>query len=227
MKLLIGLLAWALLCVVFTACGSGKSSSPAPGNTKTVAQTKAKTATVEVESPPDYVQHPDNDEDHDIIRNYTQVDADKDNDIGAPADDRNNNSVLHFGAAASATDTREVTALLKSYYAAALADDGAKACSMVYLTLANSVAEDQGKGSPGAPYLKEGTTCPSVLKLLFQHFHKELSVEVPQLKVKRVRLRHGQGLAVLSFGKLPERQISVGRERHAWKLLTLVDSELP
>jgi hypothetical protein len=31
----------------------------------------------------------------------------------------------------------------------------------------------------------------------------------------------------LRFGSMPEREISVAREGHIWKLQTMIDSELP
>jgi hypothetical protein len=65
------------------------------------------------------------------------------------------------------------------------------------------------------------------MTLFFKHFHKQLTVEWPKLKVTGVRLQHHHGFAVLSFGSLPERQILVAREGHTWKISALLDTELP
>jgi hypothetical protein len=158
----------------------------------------------------------------------TKADADKDNDINlsASSDDKNNNSTLRFGHAANATDTKAITVLVKRYYAAADAEDGAKACSMLYSTLEESVPEDYGQSPPGQPYMR-GTTCPAVLTLLFKHEHPQLALELPRLEVARVRLVEHHGLVVLRFGTLPERQLTVAREGHIWKVEALLDSEVP
>lgn len=153
------------------------------------------------------------------------ADGDKDNDIGAPYDDKNNDRELSFGHAAGASDKRAVTALVKRYYATALAEDGASACSMIYSTLAEAVPEDYGQ-VPGPLYMRGAKTCPAALVLLFKHFHTQLAVEVPKLAVTRVRLIEHHGFAFLSFGALPERKIGVAREGHTWKIDGTIDSEL-
>jgi hypothetical protein len=207
-KPFLALLATVLLGVITTACGSAEkgTTSSSQGSSPTTA-TDSSTAS----SPQD----------------YTKVDADKDNDVSAAPDDTKNNSVLDFGQPASVSDTQAVAAVVKRYYAAAKAGDGTTACSLLYSTFAEAIAEDEGKGSPGASYLSSGTTCPQVLTLLFKHYQAQLAVEVPMLKVARVRLDQRHGLAILSFGKLPERQISVAREGRTWKIENLLDSELP
>jgi hypothetical protein len=157
--------------------------------------------------------------------NYTKADSDKDNDIGAPDDDTQNTSALDFGHAASAPERQTITALVKRYYAAALAENGAKACSMIYSTLAAAVPEDYG-GPPGPLYMRGAKTCAAAVTLLFKHFHTLLTLQVPRLKVARVRLIEHHGLALLNFGKLPEREIYVAREGHIWRMSALLDGEL-
>jgi len=201
-----------LLGVCLTACGSSSKSS----NSSTYASTAAKTEVVSTTpsyAPPAPVK--------------TKADADKDNDTVAIApDEKNNDSVFNFGHAASPADQHAITALIKRYYAAATAENGAKACSMLYSTIEESVPEDYGI-SPPAPAYMRGTTCRAVLALLFKHYHPQIALEYPKLEVVRVRLIERQGIAVLHFGSLPERQISVGREGHTWKLKALLDGEIP
>jgi hypothetical protein len=202
---LLSTFAAALLGVSIAACGSSRSANSKPqASNAPLSAASTETSTEDL----------------------TKVDRDKDND-NAPYDDTNNNGVMEYGHAAGASDRQAITALIKRYYAIATAGDGAQACTMLYITLAESVAEDQGKGSAGAPYLSQGTTCSTVMSLLFNHYHSQLALELPLLKVKHVGLIQHHGLAVLSFGKLPERQISIRRERHTWKIETLLDSSLP
>lgn len=156
----------------------------------------------------------------------TTADSDHDNDVGAPGDDTNNNQVLRMGHAADSADRDAVTHLVERYYTAALAKDGVKACSMLYSTLEESVPEDYGISPPSEPYMK-GSTCPTVLHGLFQHFHAQLAVEYPKLHISHVRLVEHHGVAVLTFGTMPERQIPIVREGHTWRLVALLDSELP
>jgi hypothetical protein len=161
------------------------------------------------------------------IPEYARVDADSDNDVEAPADDTNNNRSLDFGHEAGEPEKRIITALVKRYYAIALAGNGAEACALIYSPLAESVPEDYGSNQPpGPPYMK-GTTCRMVLDGLFQHFHAQLAAEVPQLKVTGVRLIEHHGNVELSFGRLPEREILVGREGRVWRMAALLDRELP
>jgi hypothetical protein len=167
---------------------------------------------------------------------YSKADRDKDNDSApipskdndnAAEDDKNNNAVLNFGHAADTSDTRAIAALVKRYYTAAAREDGAAACSMIYVTLAEALPEDYGAGSPGPPYLRAGTTCAGVMQLLFKHYHGQLTAELPLLRVARMRLDRRHGLAILRFGTMPERQISVLRERRTWKIDTIIDYEIP
>lgn len=157
-----------------------------------------------------------------------KADADRDNDIGAASDDTNNNRVLEFGHAASPPERRAVTALVRRYYSAALADDGARGCAMLYSTIAESAAEDSSR-EPGTPAYMQGLkTCAAVLGALFEHYHAQLAAELPKLEVTRVRLEQHHGFAFLSFGTvLPERRISVEREGHVWKMSQIFDEELP
>jgi hypothetical protein len=201
------LLASALLALGAGSCaGTGKTTSSTARSASPTASTASDS------SPP--------------TRNFTQVDEDKDNDVGAPADDTNNDSVLAFGRAASAPDKRAITALIERYYATATAADGAGGCSMLYTTIAEAVPEDYGISPPGPPYAR-GTTCQAVMTSIFKHEHRQLAAEDAKLRVSQVRLKQNQGLVVLSFGKLPERQIQVTREGKQWKLEALLDSELP
>jgi hypothetical protein len=157
----------------------------------------------------------------------TKADADKDNDIGAAEDDSNNSQAFDFGNAASPSERRAIAALVKRYYDAALAENGARGCALIYSTLAEAAPEDDSR-EPGTPTYMHGlSTCPQVLTALFKHFHSQLTLELPKLRVTRVRLEEHHGWVFLSFGGLPERRISVQREGHVWKMSQIYDQELP
>jgi hypothetical protein len=203
----------ALLSVGASACGDTRSAT---GTSSTASASMTAKASTGKSSGTD------------SAANYAKVDADKDNDVQAPDDDKNNNATLDYGHAASVADVAAVSTLLNHYYAAAVNEQGSSACAMIISSLAESVAEDYGHGSAGPSYLKAGTSCAKVMVLLFKHFHSQLTVEQPLLKVVRVRLVGKKGFAILSFGSsLPEREISVGRQGSNWTVEALLDSELP
>lgn len=208
MKPLLSLLAVAPLSAGVCACGgaNGNAGSASQAASRTVA-----TAATAATAPAPVL---------------SKADRDMDNDIGAPSDDTNNNSTLHFGHAANASDRRAIASLIRRYYATALAQDGAEACSLLYSTVAEGAPEDYGLSPPGPPYMR-GTTCPAVMNGLFKHFHAQLAADVSKLQVASVRLVERHGIAVLAFGSMPERRISVKREGRTWRVETLYDSELP
>ncbi len=206
------LLAIALLSTIISACGGTSKGTSSTSTPSSAAAASSPTKTASASS---------------SIPGYAKVDGDRDNDVGAAYDDTNNNAVLNYGHAASAVDKQAAAALVKRYYAAALQGDGAKACSMIVSSLSKAVVEDYGHGSAGPAYLQGGKTCPAVMELLFEHFHGQLVAELPKLEVRRVRLAGEHGVAILSFGTLPERQIPVSREGAAWKVDAPLDSELP
>jgi hypothetical protein len=131
-------------------------------------------------------------------------------------------SVLDFGHAADPVDKQAVTTLVKHYYHAAAAEDGATACSLILSNLANSVPEDYGQ-APGPSYMR-GKTCPAVMSRLFMHFHQRMASDFASLEVTRVRLKTRGGYAVLRFNEMPIREINVVRQGSTWKLSSLLDS---
>jgi hypothetical protein len=209
MKPRLALLAISLLSVCICACGGGGGRADTTASSASVASTNDSTTTASTESPLADIK----------------ADSDKDNDVGAPGDDKQNTSALGFGHAASPSEQRAITALVKRYYAAGFAENGAKACSMIYSTLAESIPEDYSQ-TPGVPYMRGAKTCSASMTLFFRHYHPLLALEIPKLKVVRVRIEEHHGLVLLSFGTLPEREIYVSRERHVWKMTGLLDVEL-
>lgn len=156
-----------------------------------------------------------------------KIDADHDSDIGAPQDDPNNRSSEDFGHEATPAERRAIVALLKHYYAAALADEGAEDCTLLLSTIAEAAPNDSSR-EPGTPaYMHGQTTCAGVLDRLFAHYHAQLAAEVPKLHVGHIRLEEHHGVVFLHFGSLPDRQTSVIREAHTWKMSQIYDQAVP
>ncbi len=155
--------------------------------------------------------------------------ADKDGDgdsTGKGRYDSDDKALLDFGHAANASEQSQITTLVQRYYAVAARQDGATACSMLYSIFAESVPESYGTSPPGPAYAR-GTTCPAVLTAFFKHFHQQIVAKLPKLEVSRVRVKERQGLAILSFGALPQSEMRVIDEGHTWRILSVVDTELP
>jgi hypothetical protein len=158
----------------------------------------------------------------------TKVDSDEDSDISLATryDDKHHRAVLEAGRAASPAAAAAVTAVLKRYYAAAEAGNGAAACAMILKSLARAVPEDYGE-PPGPPYMRS-KTCQGAMTLLFKHYHPQLALELPRLRVARIRASGSQATAFLTFAAMPERMILLRQESgNGWKLAALLDSELP
>jgi hypothetical protein len=213
-----------LLALGASACGS---SGPDPGSNRSSTGTTATTGTATTATTTASVGAATKPYSGvTSIPSARETDRDKDSDGNAYDVPHDNNTILHYGHPAGAADDRAIRDLVNRYYAAAFTSDGAKACSLLYSTLAEAVPEDYGQ-SPPAPAYMRGTTCQAVMTLFFKHEHRRLAAMLPKLKIARVRLEEHHGLVVLSFGKLPERQIRVAREGHLWKVQSLFDSDLP
>jgi hypothetical protein len=226
LQLFVAFCATGLLGIGIGACGAGKSSSPA-SRTTSVTEANAQ----------EHIQKHmpfDSDRDTDLANPDEDDDGkpappDRDNDgdsNGHGRYDSDDYALLNSGHPANASDKAQITALVQSYYAAVVAEDGAKGCALLYSPFAEAVPEDYGTVPPGPAYAR-GTTCPAVMTLVYKHFHNEVATRFPKLHVARVRLKEAQGFAVLSFGALSEREIHVAREGHAWKIVALLDNQLP
>ena len=204
----------ALICVgLLSGCAASCSNASKDRHSShTTTGSSATTSVAASSTKPPHVQ--------------TTADADKDNDVEAPSDDKNHNELLRSsGPEASGSERKAIVALIERYYAAAYAGDGAKGCSMIYSTLAESVPEDYGQSPPGPAYMK-GSTCTESLTKAFNALHPLLSLEVPKLRVTHVRVMERHGIAILHFGTLPERQIGFKREGRTWKMAQLLDNVL-
>lgn len=153
-------------------------------------------------------------------------DADNDFDsAGSGYYDGDDRPILRFGRAAGGGESRAVGALVRRYYAAAVAGDGAAGCSTLAPTVARSAVEGLGR-PPGPPYYRGGT-CAAVLSRLFAVNRPQLVAHAHALSAVSARVAGDSGIAVLRFGGLPGRSLRLARVRGVWRLDTLVDEELP
>jgi hypothetical protein len=196
MKPLLTLLASSLLAASVCACGSAKSTSSAP-QASSGTSTSGDTSASTTSAAKSPAQ---------------QVDPAK--------------AIVDYGHAANPADNQTITTLVRRYYTAAAADDGAKVCSLIYSIFEEAIAEDYGR--PPGPASLRGKTCAVVMSKLFKQRHKQQVTDLARLQVTGVRLQGGKGYVLLSFGKTgPGRYLFVKREHSTWKINSLIDTEVP
>jgi hypothetical protein len=141
---------------------------------------------------------------------------DRDNDGDNNNDDA---KVLNYGHAAGPTELRELTALVRHYYAVAAASDGAGACAMLYPLTAESIVEENGN-TQGL----RGRTCAVVMSKLFELHHQTLVSDDASVKFYLVRVRGNRALTLLTFAGPPEvRQLPERRVGATWKVFAPLD----
>ena len=226
------LLMEVLVSLNAAACGGtstppgprSEASSLAPAPPEALA-TKSSATKV----PRDYLNDGDNDSYGDAD-NDNNEDNDNDNSEDHKPDenvyyhDGDDNSLVSSGHPATTDDRRAIVALVGRYRAVASASDGAKACSMIVASLAKAVVRDFGQGSAGPPYLKAGTTCPTVIALLFEHFHTRLTAPT---KITGVRVNGNHAIALLGSKTAPASAITFQRENDTWMVNGLIEEPLP
>jgi hypothetical protein len=197
------LLVSAAIAACLMACGSS-SRSPS-GGTRSSGTTVASTSA----APPG---------------GYIKDDGDKDGDDPHPTDPGQDDQSLlaTYGHRASTSAAHTISALVKHYYAAALAGDGAQACALLDAGLAAGLISSQSQTKRGA-----GACAAAVAPLLAQQHQHLLAEDPATMTVTGVYVNGNLGLALLGFRDSPETDIVVEREGHAWKIGALIDSNVP
>jgi hypothetical protein len=228
-------LAIALLGVGLGACGgSGKdagSASQANSTTATIAAKVGAPGPGVSTTPSAAVSSFKGDEDDDeSASNHTSTSSRYDNDADFDNDaiknkgyyDGDDSAISATGQAARPTEERAIAALVKRYYAAAAAGDGAKACRLIYSTLEEAIPEDYGQ--PPGPAYSRGKTCAVVMSKTFAHSHSQLA---GGFAVTGVRIEGKEARALLGSRTLPASFILLRRERGVWKINELLGQPLP
>jgi hypothetical protein len=137
-----------------------------------------------------------------------------------------------YGHEATGIARRKIVALTGRYYAASVAGNGRRACSMLVADLAKdpsittTVPED--RFSRLVPvHVPAGRSCDQVTTLLFRRFRRKLREEAPTMEVTGVRVSGSHGVVLLRFRTRPEQWIPVAREGHVWKVQALFAAILP
>jgi hypothetical protein len=134
--------------------------------------------------------------------------------------------VLHFGHRARPAQWNAVAGLVRHYYAAAAAEDGSTACTLIDRPVATSVPQDYAQAAGYEPSTP-GLTCARVMSGLFARSHAKLTAESSSMRIPQIRLKTKGGYALLSFATTSEpREMTIVRERGEWKVSSLFDTGL-
>jgi hypothetical protein len=229
MKLLV-LVAVTALGLGTTACGGvGKDTSGSHASSRNGSTGDALVRTgSSVTRTHDFLGDQDDDDEAGENPHSSKDEADSDFDDDAETKDKgyfdaDDNSVRTYGHAAVRIDTQEIVAVVKLYYAAAAAGDGARACLMILPSFGKTILEDYGR-APGPAYLRGAKTCAAVMTLLFRHVHRQVAAT---FEVTGVRVEGISALAILGSRVLPVRYLSLERQGGAWRIVGLLDEPLP
>lgn len=196
----LALSAIAVLSTVVAACGG--AGDPHPVRTVTSASNISSAA---VHDPHGYLKS-DGDDDPDD-RGATKSRDDEQEMIGRSSQK------------SSPADLKAVSIVVKRYFAAALAEDGARGCAMLERSLAAAIAGEAPQGKP---------SCATALTHLFRVQHRYVSAEEPAtMIITGVHVEGNEALTTLGFRRTPEGEVILKREGGHWKLDALFDSELP
>jgi hypothetical protein len=226
----------ALIAVLFCGClaacgGSAKNTANARGVStsgtvkppaSSLSTTSAESATPEPGSTPTNAKESSSDASTSNAAPTGDQDGDSSNNL---AFDKDDSFITTFGHAADASDRRTITTLVERYYAALAKADGATACSLLFVVIAESAAETYGQ-TGSDPTAGRRETCSSVLSRLFKGDQPRFQAEYRNLKVIMVRVQRKRAFVLLRFGPQSVRRIIVYREGSSWKIGELLDTEL-
>lgn len=138
-----------------------------------------------------------------------------------PLNVRKTRSYLTFGQPASDVDTNAVAIVVKRYYAAVQANDGAKACAQIARTMARAIPEDVG------PLAQHHKSCAVVMSRFFKERSGRPTANVAAIEVTSVRIKGDQAIALLRSPAMHAGELTMRREGKVWKVSDLIGSVLP
>lgn len=228
MKSLPALVVLTMLCLGLSACGGGGKSTSSVSRAS--SQTTATVAATSSASRAQLEFKGDEDDDDESGEPPTGRTGDNDGDFDNDQKDKeggyrdsDDSSVFAYGHAPSAAEERALTTLVKRYQAAAVASDGATACSMLIPKFHDSLPEDYGK-APGPAYTRGAKTCAAVMSRLFKHEHKRL---IAPFQITGVRVGPSEALVALGSKQQPASYFDLNREGNTWKFVSLTWGPLP
>lgn len=155
------------------------------------------------------------------VKHLLGRDADGDNDNPKfSAYDGDDGAVRSYGHHASPAEARQAASLLKSYYAAAAASNGTKACPLLYGIIAETMAEEY-------EHILNTKTCATTMSKLFSMEHGRFVRDNATFKFESLHVAGSSAKALITFGSPIEHLMLMHRERKDWKLRVVFDTLLP
>ena len=127
--------------------------------------------------------------------------------------DTDNDATFGWGPLADAADRRAIVALVKRYYEAAAAGDGARACTMLDPLIAEEMIEQN-----------RHSTCARIMSRMFQPRHRELVEDVAAFRITAVQLRGNRAVALTDFSPTRLLEVFVRRGHGVWRMDTPLDN---
>lgn len=150
---------------------------------------------------------PDNDVDTPVPESYRFPDS----------DDREAFAFGHSPGSASSA----INAVVKRYFAAAAAEDGASGCRLLIPSLASTVP-DANVGANGAVRGRR-STCAAALQSVFTHYHGELEGTV---QVASIRVKEATAQVIVTSRTLRAGEIFLTRQSGSWWIEELLSRPL-
>jgi hypothetical protein len=221
MKPLLALLASTLLTVGVTACGGGSEETASGPSTSasSVTSTAGAPATPTANGATSATPPPSS-----SAGTGSSSGSDSSSSASSLAKryPHGDNSIQTFGKESGEADKQAVTTVVKRYYAAVAAGDGAGACALLSSGISKSIVQSLGRS---AALREKG--CPGILSLLFKHRPGQAGASLAVVDVTGVRVKGNRGFALLRSKTMPSGEITIYREGGAWKIGSLIGSALP
>jgi hypothetical protein len=209
----------ALLALCVNACGSAQKNASLATRTSTTPLLNGLKG------------DEDDDDTGQTIRSGTTLDKDSDSDNDNVEEkgatgfyDGDDSSVIDFGQPASPADRQVVTALVRRYYAAAVAENGSGMCELLYKYLAEVVLPEDYGTHEGPTFAHGLTTCRAILTASSKHLH---STYLAGVKVVQVRVKGDEAMIILGSPVAPASYTSAKLEDGVWKLDHTFSTSLP
>lgn len=146
---------------------------------------------------------------------------------GDSGEDRRQRS---WGREAAPAQRHAVAKLVRRYYGAALAGDGAAVCGLLAPAFAHGNA---ARGAVPPEYVAlmdpsdlRGRRCAQIATRVLAASRVQLQAEGDSPLVSDVRVLGRRALALLAFRTMPERLLRAVHERGWWRLVQVLDSEI-
>jgi ketosteroid isomerase-like protein len=127
------------------------------------------------------------------------------------------------GAEAGRSERLAIVSLVKRYYAAAAASDGAHACMMLSADIVAGLSEDpQSSSSP-----TRQRACTAALSRVYKMQHRLLAEDdVSTMVIVDVRINRDVATAIVGFRTMPVGSVRLLRKKGTWKIDAILDDRM-